>query len=145
MDQKGKTLIYGKQANRPMSVTYWPELDVSQVLNPKEAQEYQQFVGIARWIIELGRFDIFFEVSLLSSHLAMPRNERMDALMGIFAYLDKSFGKTIIIDPIIPKVDTSMEIKTNWLKSIYGEDLQEEICPMLKIGRRKTCFVLTLT
>ena len=30
------------------SSIYRPELDVSQVLNPKEAQEYQQFVGIAR-------------------------------------------------------------------------------------------------
>ena len=41
MEQKRKKLTYGKQANRPMSVTYRPELDVSQVLNPKEAQEYQ--------------------------------------------------------------------------------------------------------
>ena len=37
-EQKGKTLIYGKQVNRPISVTFRPELDVSQVLNPKEAQ-----------------------------------------------------------------------------------------------------------
>ena len=57
----------------------------------------------------------------------MPRKGHMKALMGIFAYLDKSFGKTIIIDPVILKVNTYMEIRTNWLKSIYGEDLQEEI------------------
>ena len=28
---------------------------------------------------------------------------------------------------MIPKVDIQMEIETNWLKSIYGEDNQEEI------------------
>ena len=78
-------------------------------------------------IFELGQFDILYEVSLLSSHLAMPRKGHMEALMGIFVYLDKLFGKTIIINPIIPKVNTSMEITTNWFKSIYGEDLQEEI------------------
>ena len=47
--------------------------DVSQVLSPKESQEYQQFVGIARWFIELGRVDILYELSLLSSHLDMPQ------------------------------------------------------------------------
>ena len=45
--------------------------------------------------------------------------------MGIFVYLDKAYGNTIIFDPMIPKVDTLMEIEMNWLKSIYGEDNQE--------------------
>ena len=40
MDLKGKTLIYGKLTNLTMSVAYKPELYVSQVLNPKETQEY---------------------------------------------------------------------------------------------------------
>ena len=47
--------------------------------------------------------------------------------MGIFVYLDKAYGNTIIIDPMIPKVDTLIEIETNCLKSIYGEDNQESI------------------
>ena len=57
----------------------------------------------------------------------MPRKGHMEALMSIFVYLYKAYGKTIIVDPMIPKVDTSMEIETNWLKSIYGKDNQEEI------------------
>ena len=51
----------------------------------------------------------------------------MEELMGSFVYLDRAYGKTIIIDPMIPKVDTSMEIETNWIKIIYREDNQEEI------------------
>ena len=51
----------------------------------------------------------------------------MEALMGIFIYLDKYYGNTIIIYPMIPKVNTSMEINTNWLMSYCGEDNQEEI------------------
>ena len=51
----------------------------------------------------------------------------MKALMGIFIYLGKSYVNTIIIYPMIPKVNTSIEIKTNWLKRYYGEDNQEEI------------------
>ena len=47
--------------------------------------------------------------------------------MWILVYLDKDYGKTIIIDPMIPKVDASTEIQTNWLNTIYGKDKQEEI------------------
>ena len=49
----------------------------------------------------------------------------MKALLVVFVYLDKAHGKTIIIDITIPKVDTSIESETNWLKNIYGEDNQE--------------------
>ena len=51
----------------------------------------------------------------------------MEALMANFVYIEKYYGKTIIINTMISKVDTSMEIDTNWLKSIYGDDNQEEI------------------
>ena len=78
MEQKRNVLAYGKRGNRPMLVSYRPELDVSLVLNPKETQEHQQFIGITRWIIELERFDILCEVSLLSSHLSMPQKGHMD-------------------------------------------------------------------
>ena len=110
-----------------MQMSYRTELDVSQVLNPKEAQDCQQFVGIARWIIEIGRVDILYEVLLLSIHLDMPQKVHMEALMVIFFYPGKDYLKNIIVYPMIHKVDTSMEIETNWLKSIYGQDNQDEI------------------
>ena len=121
MEKKGKLFVYEKQAKIPMQMRCIPELNVSQLLNSKGAQEYQQFVGIARWIIELERIEIIYEVSLLSNHLDMPRKGHMEALMWIFVYLDKAYGNTIIFDPMIPKVDTLMEIVTNCLKNIYWE------------------------
>ena len=57
----------------------------------------------------------------------MPQKGHLEELMGIFVFLKKAYGKTIIIDPMIHKVDTSMEIETNRLKSIYGEYNQEEV------------------
>ena len=60
MEQKGKASVYGKRAKRPMQMSYMRELDVSQVFNPKEAHEYQQFVGIKRCIIELGRVNLLY-------------------------------------------------------------------------------------
>ena len=96
-------------------------------MNPKGAHEYQQFFRISRWVIELVRVVIIYEVSLLSSHLAMTRKVQMEALMVIFFHLDRDYGKTIIIDPMILKVNTSMKIETNWIKKIYCKDNQEEI------------------
>ena len=87
MEQKGKVFVYGKQAKRPMIMNYRLEIDLSPVVNPKEAQEYQQFVLIARWIIEIGRVEILYEMSLLSTHLAMPRKGHMEVLIGIFVYI----------------------------------------------------------
>ena len=49
----------------------------------------------------------------------------MEALMGIFVYLDKAYRNTIIVDPMISKVDTLMKIETNWLKRIYDKYNQE--------------------
>ena len=62
MEQKVKVLLYGKWAKRPIQMSYRSELNVSQALNPKEYHEYQQFVRIDRWIVELGRADILYEV-----------------------------------------------------------------------------------
>ena len=125
MSQKGKVFLYGKRVKRPVLMSYRTELNVSQSLNPKKTQKYQQFVGIARWIIKLGRVDILYEVSLLSSHLDIPRKGHTEALMEIFFYLDKACGKTIVIYPVIPKLNTSLQFETNCLNVIYGEDNQE--------------------
>jgi len=49
-----------------------PELDQSRELNPKEAAYYQSLIGILRWSLELGRIAITVDVSMMSSHVALP-------------------------------------------------------------------------
>ena len=41
------------------------------------------------WIVELGRVDICLEVSILSSHLALPHEGQLEQVFQIFAYLKK--------------------------------------------------------
>ena len=82
--------VYIKRTKRPILINYRTEINVSPVFNSKEAQEYQQFIIIALLIIELGRVDIIYEVSLISSHLAIPRKGKMDVMMEIFVCIDKS-------------------------------------------------------
>ena len=51
MEQKVKVFVYIKPSKIPMIMSYRTELDVSLLLNLKEAPEYQQLIRIARWII----------------------------------------------------------------------------------------------
>ena len=47
---------------------YKAELDVTEELRPEIISRYLQLIGICRWAVELGRIDIFLEVSLLSQY-----------------------------------------------------------------------------
>ena len=56
-------------------------------LGPIEATHYQSLIGILHWIIELGRVDICLEVSMMSSHLTLPRVGHLQHLLQTFDYL----------------------------------------------------------
>ena len=68
---KGKK--FPSKADTPIRTVYRPELDVTPELNASDASYYQSLIGILRWIVELGRADICLEVSMMSSHVALPR------------------------------------------------------------------------
>ena len=76
-----------------------PELDA------EDASYYQSLIGVLRWIVELGRVDICLEVSMLSSHLALPREGHMQQVFQTFAYLKKYHNTELVYDPSDPVVD----------------------------------------
>jgi hypothetical protein len=55
-----------KRVETPMSSGYRPELDFSLELDSSKVNYYQGFIGILRWIVELGRINLIVPVSLLS-------------------------------------------------------------------------------
>jgi len=59
--------------------------DVSPDLNTDKASRFLQLIGIPRWIVELGGIDIYHEISILSKHQAMPRENHLEALYHVFA------------------------------------------------------------
>jgi hypothetical protein len=75
------------RAETPMQTTYRPELDVSPESSTRESAYYQSMIGVLRWIVELGRVDICLEVSMMSSHLVLPREGHFAQVLHIFAYL----------------------------------------------------------
>jgi hypothetical protein len=66
----GEKLPY--KAPTPLSSGYRPEIDVSPELGDTDSLYVHSLVGVLRWIVELGRVDIDVEVSMMSSHLALP-------------------------------------------------------------------------
>ena len=116
-----------KRVSAPFPSDYHAELDATPELNPEFANHFQNGIGILRWCVELGRVDIITEVSVLSSHLALPREGHLQAMYHIFAYLKKKHNARIILDPTYPDVDENAFVKCDW-KDFYG-DIKEPIPP----------------
>eukprot|EP00957_Ditylum_brightwellii_P067162 5097608-Ditylum_brightwellii.AAC.1 len=65
------------KAEMPMRASYRQELDITPALSQIDSAYYQSLIGMLRWMVELGRIGICLEVSVMSSHLAIPRERHM--------------------------------------------------------------------
>jgi hypothetical protein len=75
--------------------------------------------------VELGRIDIIAEVSMLSTHLCLPRKGHLEGVFHVFSYLGLHQNARVLCDPTYHYVDMGTFIKTDW-KSMYG-DVKEMI------------------
>ena len=73
-----------RKADTPMKISYFPELDVTPELDPTKVAYYISLIRILWWMVELRRIDIYLEVSMMSSHIAMPREGYLEQLFHIF-------------------------------------------------------------
>ena len=117
---KGETLQ--AKAPTPLSSGYRPELDVSPELNDKDASYYHSLIGVLRWLVELGRADINTEVSMMSSHLALPREGHLKEVLHIFGHLKKHHNAEMVFDPSVPELVADDFPREDWSYSIYGSD-----------------------
>jgi hypothetical protein len=95
LDCKGGKLPF--KAETPIQTSFRPELDVTPELNPTDAAYFQSIIGILRWIVELGRIDICLKVSMLSSHVALPREGHLAQTFHIFSYLNKYHNTEMVL------------------------------------------------
>jgi len=107
------------RADNPFPYDYHPELDQSEPLDPECSSFYQHLIGVMRWMVELGRIDIATEVSLLSSHLAYPREGHLETALHIMSYLRQKHNTRLIFDPTYPKIDMGMFPQFDWTE-FYG-------------------------
>ena len=98
----------------PMQANYRPELDVTAEMKIEGIRYYQELIGILRWAVELGRIDITMEVSMLSSHLALPREGHLQQVYHMFGYLKAKPKKTLAFDPTHPDIDEARFEHHDW-------------------------------
>ncbi|CAJ1959784.1 unnamed protein product [Cylindrotheca closterium] len=113
-EHHGTRLKKGSRARSPLPNNYCPELDMTEELEGEEASYFQSLVGILRLMVELGRIEIITEVSMLASHLALPRRGHLESIFHMFAYLKAHHNATIVMDPSYPQIDHSVFKTCNW-------------------------------
>ena len=80
--------MLGKRASAtPLHKDYSPELDTAALLNVTQTTTYQEFIVMLRWACELGRIGILLKTALMSQYLAAPRQNYLEQVLRIFAYL----------------------------------------------------------
>ena len=104
-------------------------MDVSPELNETEAAYYHSLIGVLRWIVELGRIDVCLEVSMMLSHLVLPREGHLAQVFHIFPYLKKHHNTEMVFDPSDPVVDEAQFEHRNWTASEFGHLGGEEVIP----------------
>ena len=75
---------------------------------------FQELIWVLRWAIELGRIDIFTEVSMLSAHLALPREGHLQQVYHIFGFLKAKPKRSLAFDPQHPEIDEARFTKCDW-------------------------------
>ena len=127
----------------PMMQSYKPELDCTDELDATSTTWFQELIGSIRWAIELGRVDILLETSLLSQHMALPREGHLEQLLHIIGYLKSHKKFRLLYDSCQPKVNENSFQKYDW-HDFYRE-AKEAIPPNMPEARGHavitSCFV----
>ena len=116
-----------KKSENPFIGYYAPEMDNTPALDQDLASWYQSLIGILRWVVEIGRVDILTEVSMMASHMAMPREGHLEAVLHMVSFLRQKYNSMIAFEPTYPAIDMNDFKEWKW-KGFYGI-LKESIPP----------------
>jgi hypothetical protein len=108
-----------QQADNPFPYDYYPELDLSEPLDPECSLFFQHLIGVMRCMVELGCIAIATEVSFLSFHLAYPCKGQLETALHNMSYLSQKHNTQLIFDPTYPNIDMGQFPQYNWTE-FYG-------------------------
>ena len=69
------------------------------------ASWYQSLIGMIRWMVEIGRVDIITEVSVMASHMAIPREGHVEVVFHVFAFIFHNYNSRVEFDTIYPAIN----------------------------------------
>ena len=143
LEEVGERLRGKVRAVTPFASGYKPELDSSNLLGSVEATNYQELIGVLRWAVEIGRIDILTEFSLLSQHLAAPRQSHLGQVFHIFAYLKYNSHLCVMFDSRRLDIGSGVFREVDWSDFYPDADpLVPDNCPK-SLGKavKITCYV----
>jgi hypothetical protein len=94
-----------REEKAPCTTNDHPEEDGSPLVNNKLHRQYQSLIGMAQWLVTLGRIDICYTVSSLSRFCAAPREGHYKRVLRLWGYLKKYPDKALAIDARDPLFD----------------------------------------
>ena len=71
-------------------------------------------------MIELGTINIIAKVSLLSSHVAFPREGHLNAVVHVMAHVGVRYDSRLVYDSLYSAIDHSVYKKCDW-SEFYGD------------------------
>ena len=86
----------------PLAYGYRLELNVTPELKADGLQQYQELIGILWWAVELSRVDILMETSMMSTHLALPRQGHLEQSTPYFWLSQGPAKLEVIFQPAAP-------------------------------------------
>ena len=95
------------------------EMEKSPVLEPDLDSYYQYFIGMVRWMMEIGRVDIITGVSLLAPQLEIPREGHLEYFPDVYAFLQDKYNSRMALDPTYTEINKSSLKECEW-KDSYG-------------------------
>ena len=116
---------HGGRVTNPFPTDYDPDLDTTNELDEEQTTYFQSQIGILRWIVELGRVDIATELSLLASHIVLPRMGHLQTVFHIYANLRKRNNSRLALDPSNPEIDMRVFHQADW--TAFHGDVKEAI------------------
>ena len=76
-------------------------------------------------MIKLGRMDMITEVSSLSSHVVLPREGHIDAVVHVMAHVDQRCNSRLMYNPSYPEIYHSVFKECDW--SEFYRDAKEVV------------------
>jgi hypothetical protein len=92
-----------QEERTPCKTNDHPEEDQSPMLDNEKHRQYQSMIGMAQWLVTLGRLDICYAVSSLSRYCSAPREGHLARVYRLWGYIKKYPNKSISINASEPR------------------------------------------
>ena len=64
--------------------------------------------------MEIGRVDIITKRSMMASHMAMPREGNLEAVLHVFAFIRQNYDSRMAFDPTHPSINKNDFKECKW-------------------------------